>query len=166
MSHFHASDSDSVVQDLGEKSGGNKWDTQCVDFLNGIRAPRKKVEQEYEKYVAYMHGVFQPTMNKQRVLGSIDKEGNPQDPIYTIGGVIDPGQKLPSKKNHADYIDGAGHYNIVQYLSDHKVQFPAIYHVGVGLLCPHFQQKLIVSRYSVKQATLQMHNKQVQHYRF
>ena len=39
--------------------------------------------------------------------------------------------------NHAEYIDGAGKYNIAKYLQDHKVQFPAIYNVGIGQLCPH-----------------------------
>ena len=76
--------SDSVAHAvLGASSGGgNTWDMQRMDFLDGVAAPRKKAEQEYDVYVSYMHGMFQPTMKSQQELGFIDKEGNPQEPIY------------------------------------------------------------------------------------
>jgi hypothetical protein len=51
MSCFHAMGSDSVahaVLGASSGSGGNKWDTQCMDFLDGVAAPRKKAEEEYE----------------------------------------------------------------------------------------------------------------------
>jgi hypothetical protein len=136
--------SDSVAHAvLGASSEvGNKWDMQRMDFLDGVAAPQKKAEQEYDVYVSYMHGMFQPTMKSQRELGFIDEEGNPQEPIYAIGEVIAAGKNLPSKRNHAEYIDKTGHYNIVKYLQDHQAQFPAVYHVGVGQLCPHISTEV------------------------
>ena len=145
MSRFHAMGSDSVahaVLGASSGSGGNKWDTQRMDFLDGVAAPRKKAEEEYEVYVSYMHGMFQPTMKSQHELGFIDEEGNPQEPIYAFGEVIAAGNNLPSKRNHAEYIDKAGHYDIAKYLLDHRDQFPAVYHVGVGQLCPHISTEV------------------------
>ena len=114
MSCFHAMSSDCVAITAGEASGGNKWDNQDMHFLDGIAAPRKKAEREYDAYLAYTHGMFQPTMKGNCELGFINKEGSPQELIYLIGCVTEAGKNLPSKRNHAEYIDGAGNYNIAK----------------------------------------------------
>ena len=41
------------------------------------------------------------------------------------------------KKNHANYVDCKGFYNIVRYLKDFKEAFHDLYHVGVDQFCPH-----------------------------
>ena len=71
------------------------------------------------------------------MLGFNDNDGNPQDPIYAIGEVITPEINLPTKMNHAQYIDKSGDYDILSYRFDHKKIFPGIFHVGVGQICPH-----------------------------
>ena len=83
-----------------------------------------------------MHSTLLPKMKKTE-LGFNDNDRNPQDPIYAIGEVITPGINLPTKMNHAQYIDKSGHYDIFSYLFDHKKIFPGIFHVGVGQICPH-----------------------------
>jgi hypothetical protein len=85
-----------------------------------------------------MHSsLLQSRMKPSICLGFNDEDGNPQVPIYAIGELINPGLSLPSRKNHAQYMDKAGHYDIVSYLYNHKNVFRGIYHVGVGQLCPH-----------------------------
>ena len=71
------------------------------------------------------------------VLGAIDEYGQPRTPIISLGPVLKRGIDLPSGKNHADYIDKKGVYNIVQFQLDHEKLFPAVYNVGVGQLSSH-----------------------------
>ena len=39
--------------------------------------------------------------------------------------MVEGGVNLPSGKNHADYINLKGHYDIVSYLGDHATIFPS-----------------------------------------
>jgi hypothetical protein len=57
---------------------------------------------------------------KTKTLGIYDDTGNPKEPILWISKVIQKGDDLPSGKNHADYIDPNGKYDIVKYMQDHK----------------------------------------------
>ena len=60
-------------------------------------------------------------MEPKKVLGAIDVNGYPKAP-YELGPVVSGGRRkvLPSKHNHADYVEGNGNYDIVKYLVDHK----------------------------------------------
>ena len=40
-------------------------------------------------------------------------------------------------KNHADYVDKDGRYDIVKYLLDMQKTFPSISNVGIGQYAPH-----------------------------
>jgi len=63
------------------------------------------------------------------VLGAYTEDGDLRDdPLYKIGKVVKRCEILPSKINHADYVDD----NLVQYLEDHRAIFPGIYEVGIG----------------------------------
>ena len=49
---------------------------------------------------------------------------------------------LPSGRNHADYMDLKGHYQLESYLEDHNDTFPGIYQVGVGEICPNISHEV------------------------
>ena len=49
---------------------------------------------------------------------------------------------FPSGKNHADYIDKHGYYDIVKMLEDHKEIFTGIDNVGVGQYVPYITTEL------------------------
>ena len=71
-------------------------------------------------------------MKPSKPLGAIDEGGHPKELVYAIGAVIERGAILPSKRNHADYVDEFGQYDLVRYLEHHKNMFPAINVVGIG----------------------------------
>ena len=96
----------------------------------------KLAEEEYKLFCAYNHSQYLPEMEPVKVLGAIDDQGNPQEPVLAFGPVNKRGATLPSGKNHADYIDKSGYYDLVRYLNDHKKTFPTISSVGIGqILC-------------------------------
>ena len=70
---------------------------------------------------------------------SFDDNGNPlASPVLVIGEVISKGYNLPSGKNHADYIDKKGKYDVAKYLQDHKASnFKGLSEVFIGILAPH-----------------------------
>ena len=53
-------------------------------------------------------------MKDTRIVGAVDEEGNPKQPVYALGKVINRGEDLPNGLNHADYIIGEGHYDILR----------------------------------------------------
>ena len=107
-------------------------------------SPSEKAEKEFKKYCLYKHSLYQPKMEPKKVLSAIDENGQPKEPVYELGPVLADGRgkDLPSKRNHADYISGNGHYDIVRYLVDHEKHFPAIYLVGIGECCPHLSTEV------------------------
>jgi hypothetical protein len=106
--------------------------------LDGRSTPLKQAQEEYDLYTDYMVHAYLPVMKPSLVLGAYTEDGDLRDvPLYQIGAVVKRGKNLPSKFNHANYVDDKGHYNLVQYLEDHRAIFPGIYEVGIGQLCPH-----------------------------
>ena len=51
---------------------------------------------------------------------------------------------LPGKgnRNHANYIDEKGHYEVARYLDDMKTKFQSMSNVGTGKLCPHISNEV------------------------
>ena len=95
-------------------------------------------EEELAKYESYNKSRFQPQLKPTKTLGSFHEDGNPRDlPILAIGEVIKKGDNLPSGKNHANYIDKKGTYDIVGYMEHHKSMFRGLANVFVGQLAPH-----------------------------
>ena len=78
-------------------------------------------------------------MKPLKVLGAIKKDAQPCNPVYAIGKVLERGANLPgendkkSSKDHTDYIDDSGQYNVVGHAKDHgKIMFPWMVYVVVG----------------------------------
>lgn len=134
--HYERRD-DTVEPGTKTSKSINEWDE--YDVVDAENTPQRKVERELNQYLAFNASPYLPTMKPSKVLGGIDSEGQPQKPVYAIGKVLAPGKNLPSKKNHASYIDGSGHYDLTSYsyLEDHKTKFPAVYNVGIGQIAPH-----------------------------
>ena len=105
-------------------------------------SPDQTARQEYDKFLSWNHSQYLPKMKSTRVLGAIDEEGQPRDPIYAIGAVVEKGVNLPSGRNHAEYVDVTGYYDIVKFLDDHRNYFPGLENVGIGQLCPHVTSKV------------------------
>ena len=77
-------------------------------------------------------------MKPLTILGWIDENGDPKEPVYEIGPVVMKGKNLDrAGRNHADYIDKNGDYDIVRYLTEFAERYPALSHVGIGQLAPH-----------------------------
>ena len=57
--------------------------------------------------------------------------------LHFFGQVRVRSKNLPSGKNHADYIDENGNYDIVLFFIDHKLVFPNLSKVVLGQLAPH-----------------------------
>ena len=73
-----------------------------------------------------------------KVLGVIDKDGQPQDPIYaTFGKVLSKGSNFSRVRNHATYINEVGYYDIVRMMNDFRLELPAMDNVVHGQVCSH-----------------------------
>ncbi|KAL7474012.1 hypothetical protein ACHAW6_000012 [Cyclotella cf. meneghiniana] len=94
-------------------------------------SPQQQANKElFQKYkdVAYL-----PEMKPIKILGAIDDVGDPRGPVYEIGPVIKPGKNINNRsRNHADYVNENGGYDIVCYLTDFADQFPSLNHWTVS----------------------------------
>ena len=57
--------------------------------------------------------------------------------LSILGPITERGKDLPSDKNHADYVDKNGFYDIIKIQLDYKALFPAVFNVAVSQLSPH-----------------------------
>eukprot|EP00957_Ditylum_brightwellii_P004138 315267-Ditylum_brightwellii.AAC.1 len=76
--------------------------------------------KELKKYYEYMECEYLPKMKLIVVLGAIDEGGQPKEPVYAFGPVIERGYNLSRGKNLADYIDHKGHFALVRHVTDFK----------------------------------------------
>jgi hypothetical protein len=106
--------------------------------------PKTLAIKELNKYMQYMELDYLPKMKPLVVLGAIDEGGQPREPIYAFGPVIEKGENLPGGRNLADYIDHKGHFAIVRYVTDHKAKFPTLNKVIVGQVAPHISTEVDV----------------------
>ena len=65
-------------------------------------------------------------MKPLRVLGEIDYEGHPKEPVYAIGPMTQRGATVMHGNKHSNYVEWRGLYNTVRYLQDFKGDFPAL----------------------------------------
>ena len=145
LSHFYEGQEQEVTSAIRHEST-NEWDDiELLDSTNANKTPLQKAEDEYNLYCVYMQSSHLPRMEPSKLLGAYTLEGDPKkEPVYSIGAVVEKGdgKNLPGGHNHAEYVDKTGHYDIVQYLEDHKHKFPAIYMVCVGQICPHISTEI------------------------
>lgn len=58
----------------------------------------------------------QPQMKPTWTLGGIDKLGQPQKPVYSIGKVIEKGEDYRKGMNLPDYVNDMGHFDLIRFL--------------------------------------------------
>ena len=135
MTRYHERHQEEVAAARSQKT--NKW--SILHNPATTSSARKKAEAEFQRYLAFNDIQYLPEMKPNKVLGAIDDHGQPKEPVYCIGPVTERGSLLPSGRNHADYIDKTGYYDLGQYLVDHKEEkyFPAIASVGNGECLAH-----------------------------
>ena len=104
IARYHESKSGTTITSLSTRVvSTHQWDDSgLVDVGN---SPDQTARQEYDKFLSWNHSQYLPKMKSTRVLGAIDEEGQPRDPIYAIGAVVEKGVNLPSGRNHAEYVD-------------------------------------------------------------
>eukprot|EP00956_Cyclotella_meneghiniana_P017543 scaffold28760_cov36-Cyclotella_meneghiniana.AAC.2 len=108
--------------------------SRTVDFTS----PQQQAISEFNTFRQYNDIAYLPEMKPKKILGWIDENGDPKDPVYGIDPVTKPGKNLDRRgKNHADYIDKNGGYDIVRYLTDFADRYPSLNHIGIGQLAPH-----------------------------
>ena len=119
----------------------NEWD-DASQFAALASPSVRKARYEFDLYCSYKCSQYLPVVQPKKTLGVFDEDGQPKKSVITLGPPIERGVDLPSKRNHADYIDGTGYYDIVRYLQDHKDIFPTIYLVGVGQFAAHISTEV------------------------
>ena len=121
----------------------NKYSKLQAGPVDTSSSPQQQAKDEFALYQRYNDVAYLPEMKALKVLGSIDDVGDPKEPVYEIGPVKSRGKNLDKRqKNHADYMDEKGGYDIVSYLNDFSDRFPALSHVGIGQLCPHISTEV------------------------
>ena len=137
VKEFLSGSSDVVILPSGSGKT-NKWDDSDDDDDDMFLSPSTKdANDELGKFYKWKKVQLLPTLSSKKTIGAYDVDGQPQEPVFGIGPVRIRGIDLPSGKNHADYIDGNGNYDIVCFLKDHIDKFPALFKVVVGQLAAH-----------------------------
>ena len=77
-------------------------------------------------------------MEPTKSLRAFDSDGNLRDePVCSMGRVLESGEDLPSGFNHGGCVDSSGTCDLVPCSEDHKLAFPSIHCVGLGQIAPH-----------------------------
>ena len=85
-------------------------------------SPRQRALKEFDYFQAICEATHFPQMSTLKVLGAIDKDGQPQDPVYAFGKMLSKGSNLSKGRNHATYINKVGYYDIVRTMNDEQLQ--------------------------------------------
>ena len=133
--HERQIDGNNCVSSGSDDEKLNKWDGKLRQD-NGEDSPADKAAKELSMWKNWCKMKYLPLMKPLRVLGAIDDDDQPKEPVYSFGPVVSRGKNLPSKKNHADYVSSSGYYDFVKMLEYHKSYFPAIHSVLVGQAAP------------------------------
>ena len=120
----------------------NKYNKKNTDADAGD--PNTLAIKELNKYIQYMELDYLLKMKPLVVLGAIGEGGQPREPIYAFGPVIEKRENLPGGRNLADYIDHKGHFAIVRYVTDLKAKFPTFNKIIVGQVAPHISTEVDV----------------------
>ena len=125
-----------------EAGESNQW-SKFLQKKSG-QSPRQMAVAEFNAFEEMCDAKFLPKMEPFRVLGAIDEEGQPKKPVYAFGKVKKRGSKIENSggRNHADYVDETGMYDIVRFFDDFKEDLKSMYNVVTGQLCPHINAEV------------------------
>ena len=84
-------------------------------------------------------------MKAHRTLGVIDERGQPKEPVYELGPVLEKGDDVyvcgNTRLNHTDYIDQKGNFDILQFYEATNHLYPGLAHLFLGKLGHHLCQE-------------------------
>ena len=74
-----------------------------------------KATKEINTFVANNNLRYLPKMEGKRTLGVLDERGQPKEPEYELGPVIERGEDFHQNLNHADFVWECGYFDICQF---------------------------------------------------
>ena len=84
-------------------------------------------------------------MKAHQTLGVVDERGQPKEPVYELGPVLERGDDFyvcgDTRLNHADYIDKKGYFDILQFYEETKHLYPDLVYLCLGKLGHHSCQE-------------------------
>ena len=97
----------------------NKYDVPTNPDRMCRDSPRVKADKEISHFFANNNARFLPKMKAHRTLGVVDENGQPKEPMYELGPVLERRDGFyvcgDTRLNHADYIDQKGYFDILQF---------------------------------------------------
>ena len=126
------------IKNRTEIKAGNEWDDSDNEYNDlNISKAAGSAREEIGVFYSWKHSKYLPTVSPTKTLGAYDENGQPRTPVLSLGEVVKSGKNLPSGRNHADYIQHNGNYDVVSFFNDHKTNFPHLSKVVIGQLAPH-----------------------------
>ena len=84
-------------------------------------------------------------MKAHRMLGVVDQCGQPKEPVYELGPVLERGDDFyvcgDTRLNHADYVDRKGNHDILQFYEATKHLYPGLAYLFLGKIGHHSCQE-------------------------
>ena len=75
-------------------------------------------------------------MKALQTLGGVDERGQPKEPVYELGLVLEKGDDFyvcgNTRLNHADYMDRKGYFDMCQFYEDTKFLYPGLANTFLG----------------------------------
>ena len=93
-----------LIKNRTETKVGNEWDDSDNEYNNlNISKAGGGAREEIGVFYSWKHSKYLSKVSATKNLGAYDKNGQLRTPVISFGKVIEPGQNLPSGRNHADY---------------------------------------------------------------
>lgn len=154
MNHLHAYvkeyyeqlEDDTVPMVAVDRVGKtNKYDVPTNPDRTCRDSPAIKATKEINQFFANNNFRFLPKMKGVRRLGVVDARGQPKEPEYELGPVIERGDDFhvcgPNKLNHADFILPCGYFDICQFYEATRFLYPGLANTFLGKLGHHSCQE-------------------------
>ena len=104
-----------------------------------------KAQKEIDQFFANNNFRFLPKMKAVRTLGVVDSRGQPKEPEYELGPVIERGDDFYvsgcTKINHADFIRPCGYLDLCQFYEATRFLYPGLANTFLGKLGHHSCQE-------------------------
>ena len=97
-----------------QMNAGNEYST-AKDSRYGQQTLKKKAIDEWDKYRHWCLPLYRSAMEANTILGDVDSDGHPRQPVYEFGKDIQCGKDLPNGANIADYVENFGHFDALRY---------------------------------------------------
>lgn len=129
-------------------SGGgcvNEYDVPTNPDRTCRDSPAARADKEMNQFFANNNSRFLPKMKAHRTLGAVDERGQPRQPVYELGPVLEKGDDFyvsgNTRLNHANYMDRKGYFDLCQFYEDTKFLYPGLAYTFLGKIGHHSCQE-------------------------